>query len=80
MSATIARREFIAALGRAAVWPLAARAQQDGRVRRIGLLMAWDENDPVAKTNASAFTQALAGLSWVNGGTCGWTFSGPAPT
>src|SRR5215831_14435057 len=61
------RREFIAALGGAAAWPLAARAQQGTRVRRIGVLMPGDENDPVVKTYVSAFTQALAGLGWNDG-------------
>jgi putative ABC transport system substrate-binding protein len=60
------RREFIAALGGAAAWPLAARAQQGGRVRRIGVLMAGDENDPVWKTPLSAFTQALANFGWTD--------------
>jgi putative ABC transport system substrate-binding protein len=59
-------REFITILGGAA-WPLAARAQQGGRVRRIGVLMPYDENDPVAKSRLSAFTQALAGLGWTHG-------------
>jgi putative ABC transport system substrate-binding protein len=62
------RREFITLLGGAAVaWPLAARAQQGNRVLRIGVLMPFDENDPVAKTFISAFTQALADLSWTDG-------------
>jgi putative ABC transport system substrate-binding protein len=61
------RREFIAGLG-ATAWPLAARGQQSDRVRRIGVLMPFDENDPVAKTMVSAFTQALADLGWTNGG------------
>ena len=61
------RREFIAGLGTAAAWPLASRAQQGERMRRIGVLMPLDENDPVAKTFVSAFTQALAGLGWTDG-------------
>ena len=61
------RREFITLLGGAAAWPLAARAQQGERVRRIGWLNSGDENDPRAKANVSAFTQALAGLGWTEG-------------
>jgi putative ABC transport system substrate-binding protein len=61
------RRNFIALLGGAAAWPLAARAQQGDRVRRIGALIAGDENDPVAKPLISAFTHALAGLGWTDG-------------
>ena len=67
MTSCIRRREFIAGLGGAAAWPLAARAQQGGRVRRIGVLNAGDENDPAAKTFDSAFTKALADLGWTNG-------------
>ena len=63
----IRRRQFITLLGGAAAWPLAARAQQGNRVRRIGVLMAGDENDPGQKTIVSAFTQALAGLGWTDG-------------
>jgi putative ABC transport system substrate-binding protein len=61
------RREFIAGLGSAAAWPLVARAQQGERMRRIGVLMWLDENDPGAKSDLSAFTQALAGMGWTEG-------------
>jgi putative ABC transport system substrate-binding protein len=50
-----------------AAWPLAAPAQQGNRVRRIGVLMGGDQNDPGAKPRISAFTQALAGLGWTEG-------------
>ena len=61
------RREFIAGLGGAAAWPLAAHAQQRDRVRRIGVLNPGDENDPANKTWVSAFIQALADLGWNDG-------------
>jgi putative ABC transport system substrate-binding protein len=64
------RRSFITLLGgAAAAWPLAARAQQDARRRRIGVLMPWDENDLEGKRRYSAFTQALADLGWTDGRT-----------
>jgi putative ABC transport system substrate-binding protein len=62
------RRNFITVLGgAAAAWPLAARAQQGDRVRRIGVFLTGDENDPVRKSYVSALTQALAGLAWTEG-------------
>jgi putative ABC transport system substrate-binding protein len=67
MSIYLRRREFITLLGGMAGWPLAARAQQGERVRRMGVLMAGDENGPVRKTQVSAFTQALADLRWTDG-------------
>jgi putative ABC transport system substrate-binding protein len=63
----IGRRQFIAGLGSAAAWPAVVQAQQGDRVRRIGMLMSGDESDPVMKTWVSAFTQALAGLGWIDG-------------
>src|SRR5215831_10002789 len=67
MTVPIARRKFVVALAGAATWPLAAGAQQGDRVRRIGVLMPWDENYPVGKTFGSGFTQALAALGWTDG-------------
>jgi putative ABC transport system substrate-binding protein len=60
-------REFIAGVGGAVAWPVVARAQQGDRVRRIGVLMVGDENDPHPKPALSAFTQALADLGWTDG-------------
>ena len=61
------RRQFIAGLGSMTAWPVMARAQQGDRVRRIGLLMAGNESDPVYKGRLPAFTQALADLGWIDG-------------
>src|SRR6516165_10555171 len=61
------RRKFITLLGGAAAWPLAAEAQQGGRMRRIGVLMPLDEDDPLVKSRVSAFTQGLADLGWTVG-------------
>jgi len=60
------RRDFIALLGGAAAWPRTAQAQQGDHVRRIGVLMGSDENDPEGNLRYSAFTQALAGLGWTD--------------
>jgi len=61
------RREIIAGLGSAAGWSVVARAQQGDRVRRIGVLVPFDENEPVMTPRLSAFTQALADLGWTDG-------------
>jgi putative ABC transport system substrate-binding protein len=62
------RREFITLLGGAvAAWPLAARAQRPDRMRRLGVLMAFDEDDPGPNGRLSGFTQGLAELGWTDG-------------
>ena len=62
------RREFITLLGGAAVaWPLAARAQQPGKVRRIGVLTPFGENDPEVQARLAAFKQRLQDLGWTDG-------------
>jgi putative tryptophan/tyrosine transport system substrate-binding protein len=61
------RRQFITLLGGAAVWPLTAQAQQDGPVRRIGVLMAHSEADPEFQNYLNAFRQALRKLGWIEG-------------
>ena len=61
------RRDFITLLSGAAAWPLAARAQQGARIRRIGVLIEGDENDPDGKLRVSAFAQALTDLGWTDG-------------
>ena len=61
------RREFIAGLGSAAAWPVVARAQQPERMRHIGVLMSFAENDPEGKGLLSALTRGLAELGWTDG-------------
>jgi ABC-type uncharacterized transport system substrate-binding protein len=60
------RRDFITLLGGAAAWPVAARAQQGERVRRIGVLVAVAD-DPEGQTRIAAFLQGLQQLGWVDG-------------
>src|SRR5262249_5796426 len=62
------RREFITLLGgAAAAWPLAARAQQGDRMRRIGVLMSYVESDSEAQQWTKAFSQSLQQFGWVEG-------------
>src|SRR5260370_33951074 len=62
------RREFITLLGgAAAAWPLAARAQQPERMRRIGVLVGLAEDDPEAKARLAGFWQAFELLGWFEG-------------
>jgi putative ABC transport system substrate-binding protein len=63
------RREFITMIGGVAVaaWPLAARAQQDGRMRRIGILERGEETDRIVQAQQGALREGLAKLGWVEG-------------
>src|SRR5262245_26961295 len=61
------RRTFLAALGGAAAWPIAARAQQSDRMRHIGVLMNNAEDDPETKAQLLAFRHGLQQLGWSEG-------------
>jgi putative ABC transport system substrate-binding protein len=61
------RREFITLLGGAAAWPLAARAQQAERVRRIGVLIPYSADDLEGQARIGAFQQELQQLGWAIG-------------
>jgi putative tryptophan/tyrosine transport system substrate-binding protein len=62
------RRHVITLLGgAAAAWPLAARAQQPDRVRRIGVLLTLGESDPEVKASLTAFQEGLQQLGWAQG-------------
>jgi putative ABC transport system substrate-binding protein len=63
----IRRREFIALVGGAAAWPLAVRAQQPERARRIAYVHGLAESDPEAQARIIAFRQSLAALGWIEG-------------
>src|SRR5262249_32452643 len=68
MAIRIQRREFIFTLGgAAAAWPVAARAQQPERMRRIGALMGLTESDPEAQSRIAAFRKTLQDLGWTEG-------------
>jgi putative ABC transport system substrate-binding protein len=64
---SLARREFVTALGGAVAWPLAGHAEQPERVRRVGVLMSLPENDSFARAIVTAFAQAMERLGWVEG-------------
>jgi putative ABC transport system substrate-binding protein len=65
----VKRREFITLLGGAAAWPLAARAQQGERVRRIGVLIGYAESDRKGQAFVAAFREELQRLGWAEGRT-----------
>ena len=67
MTVTIGRRELLAALGgAAAAWPLAARAQQPERMRRIGVLMG-SADDPAGQARVTALKEGFQELGWIEG-------------
>ena len=77
------RREFITlSAGAAVAWPLAARAQQRDRIRRIGVLRPATETDPGAQARVAAFRLALQKLGWTEGRTVSidirWASGDPA--
>ena len=61
------RREFLAALGAATAWPLAARAEPSEHVRLVGILMGFAESDPAAQSLVTAFRSTLPTLGWTEG-------------
>jgi putative tryptophan/tyrosine transport system substrate-binding protein len=61
------RREFLALLGGAAAWPLAARAQQSEKLRHVGVLMNLSEQSPAGQRAVAAFRQGLQELGWQGG-------------
>jgi putative tryptophan/tyrosine transport system substrate-binding protein len=63
----VKRREFISLIGGAIAWPLAARAQQGERVRRIGVLLNLAADDPETGARRAAFLQGLQELGWSEG-------------
>jgi putative ABC transport system substrate-binding protein len=63
----VKRRAFITLLGGAAAWPLAARAQQPERIRRIGVLMARAANDPEGQKQAAALKRGIEEFGWSPG-------------
>jgi len=67
MASHIERRKFLATLGAAAAWPLAARAQQRERMRRVGVLMHLAADDPEGQSRVAAFLQGLQEAGWAVG-------------
>jgi putative ABC transport system substrate-binding protein len=74
------RREFIRVFGAAAAgWPLAAHAQQSGRMRRIGFLIGGAESDPQIIEALAAFKTGLKGLGWIEGRNIQIDYRSPPP-
>jgi putative ABC transport system substrate-binding protein len=60
------RREFITLLGGAATWPLAVRAQQTDRMRRVGVMIGAASDDSIGQARIAAFTEGLRQLGWTD--------------
>jgi putative ABC transport system substrate-binding protein len=74
------RREFIKVIAGAVIaWPLAARAQQSERVRRLGLLMGYPEGDKQAQVGANALRTELQNLGWIEGRNIQIDYRWPGP-
>jgi putative ABC transport system substrate-binding protein len=78
------RREFVSLIGGAAAWPIAARAQRSGAMRRIMVVAGLAPDDVEVVARSAAFEQALAALGWTKGGTIAidyhWVANDPALT
>src|SRR4029453_6747625 len=79
MASYLGRRKFLATLGGAAAWPLAARAQQE-RMRRAGVVLPSQEDDDEYQARLVAFVQALRDLGWVEGRNVQLDIRRPKPT
>jgi putative ABC transport system substrate-binding protein len=64
---SLGRRGFLAVIGGAAAWPIAGYPQQSGGIRRVGVLLLWAENDPMARASVAAFARALGRFGWIEG-------------
>ena len=74
------RRDFIKGIaGSATTWPLAARAQQIDRVRRVGVLMPYAKGDAENETRVEALKRKLADFGWVQGRNVTWIRCGLKP-
>ena len=67
LEVSMRRREFITLVGGAAAWPMVARAQQNERVRRIGVLVASSADDAEWQARLATFNEGLAQLGWIEG-------------